>query len=217
MKFRFAAALPLLLLLGACDSTEGRFTVHGIITDELATAPGSMVYLIGQDGPVDSVKVKDTEFSFTGPIDKTKILTVTLRFPGRDEWDTRFTAAFVPDSELIGIDLDYPVTVTGSPLTDAVNEYQEQVLQLYYQPELDTESLELEGEELDAYILDTQMPKRVALSRQTYLANTDNALGLQAFSMLITELDREELEELFLQGGEVIQQNRKIKELIESK
>lgn len=212
-----AAALPLLLLLGACDPAEDRFTVRGTITDPLATEPGSVVYMTGPDGPIDSVLVSDSHFSFSGSIDKTKLLTVYLSYPERNEWDKSFTAVFVPDSEVIGIDLDYPVTVTGSPLTDAVNDYQEQLLKLYYEPELDMEDLDLDEEQLDSLVRVVQLPKILDLSRQTYLSNTDNALGMQAFFLLVTELEREELETLLDQGDDFIKKNEKIKELIENK
>jgi hypothetical protein len=218
MRFRLPAAALLLLALAACTYTPAeRFKVRGIVTDTLATLPGSLVYIIGADGVADSVKVKDGTFSYSGCKDETKLYTVVLRFPGRTERDTRFTAIFVPDSEVINIDLDYPVTVTGSPLTDAVNGFQEQVMNLYYEQE----EVSAEGAEEDPAVTDSlyrvRMQKIVTLSRDTYLANTENVLGLQAISLLVTELDREELEALIAQGGEFIRENKQLKELIESK
>lgn len=212
------AALLLLLALGACDSAGERFTVRGNISDPLAEEPGSMVYLSGRNGPVDSARVRNGAFSFSGSIDKTKLYTVTLHFPGRSEWDERFTASFVPDAETISIDLDYPVTVTGSPLTEAINRYQEQVVNLYYEPGTDVGNFELNGEqEVADSIRNEQMLKIVELSKATYMANTDNALGLQALSLLISELDREELEALVELGDAFIREDQQIKRLIESK
>ena len=217
MKFKSFAAALLLLALAACTSPAERFKVRGIVSDTLAAMPESMVYIIGADGVADSVKVKDGTFSYSGCKDETKLYTVMLRFPGRTERDTRFIATFVPDSELINIDLDYPVTVTGSPLTDAVNSFQEQVMNLYYEQE----EVSPEGAEEDPAVADSlyraRMQKIVSLSRETYLANTENVLGLQAISLLVTELDRAELEALLELGGESIRENKQLKELIESK
>lgn len=218
MKFRLFAAALLLLAMASCTSPRERFTVRGVVTDSLATVPGSIVYLLGPDGPVDSTFAKHGTFSFSGEQDPTKQFVVMLRFPGRDLYDDSFMAAFVPDSKLIGIDLDYPATVTGSPLTDAINAYNEKVMNLYYEHETDIGSFAMNGEqEVADSIYRAQIQKIVDLSRETYLANTDNALGLQAFSLLVSELGREELEELAAAGGEHIRNNEQLKALIEGK
>ena len=115
MKHKFLAAAAFAVLVCACDSQEQRFTVLGNVTDPLAQDPGSLVYLIDENGPVDSCKVSPKgPFTFKGDMDKTSQLVVLLRFPDRDRYDDRFLVSFVPDAEKITIDLDYPATVTGS-------------------------------------------------------------------------------------------------------
>lgn len=219
MKFRqLTASLLVCALALSCAGRKERYTVHGTLTDSMASLPGSMVYLISADGPVDSAAVKDGKFTFSGEADNTIQLVAMLRYPGKDPYDERFMAVFVPDAKDIYIDLDYPETVTGSPLTDAVNAYQERVSQIYYERESDIGSLAINGEQERAdSIFRAQMKKIAELSRETYLANTDNVLGLQAFTMLLDELEIEELEELVSRGGPLVKNNAYIAELLEGK
>lgn len=200
--------------------------MHGSISDPVAEQPGSMVYLSGPEGTVDSAKVKNGAFSFVGTIDPAKQLTVSLKFPGKDKWDDSFTVVFVPDSETIGIDLDYPPTVTGSPLTDEIAKFREELLSLYYDPRADLgeqepgmdPEVQIEAERQAADSLyRIQMQKIIRFSRETYLANTDNALGRQALSLLVSELPRTELDSLIQLGGEAIRNDKQLKALIESK
>ena len=218
MKLRITAALALLLALAACNRPATRFTVTGSVRDSLATQPGSMVYLLGNNGPIDSTTVKNCAFTFKGAIDPTKQLVVMLHFPDRDRYDDRFLVAFVPDTERISIDLDYPATVTGSPLTDAINEYSEAVLNLYYEHETDIGSLTMNGEtEAADSIYRAQLKKIDDLSRETYLANTDNVLGRQALTQLFDDLEASELEELLAKGGDFIKNDPDLNALLNVK
>lgn len=220
---RYSISIPLLLvflIMAACTPGRERFIVHGNVSDPLASEPGSMVYLSGPEGPMDSVAVKDGKFVFNGEKDRTKLLVVSLKFKGREQLDDRFTASFVPDSDTIGVDLDYPVAVTGSPLTDAIHAFREQVMDYYYEhdPSLgDIETGENEEQAIADSLYRLRMEKIISLSKDTYLANTDNALGMQALSLLLSELGREELQELVDQGGEFIRNDNQVKKIIESK
>ncbi len=219
MKLKSAIAAGLLLcLLASCDREPTRFTVSGNITDTLATLPGSMVYLIGADGPIDSTVVVKGAFTFKGDIDKTKQLVAMLRFPDRDKYDDRYLVSFVPDAERISIDLDYPATVTGSPLTDAILNYRESVMNLFYEHETDIGSLSMNGQTDKAdSIFQAQTRKIDELSRETYLANTDNVLGKQALTVLFNDLDTAELEALLAQGGEFIRNDEELKAMLKAK
>ena len=85
MKYSFSVSLLLVFLfMAACTPGRERFTVHGNISDPLASEPGSMVYLSGPEGPMDSVAVKNGKFVLYGDKDRTKLLVVSLRFKGRD-------------------------------------------------------------------------------------------------------------------------------------
>lgn len=218
MKFNRYAILLLVAATAACTTPPPTFTVHGSISDPLASMPGSKVYLLGADGPVDSVAVEDGTFTFSGPIDKTVSYAVFLRFPGRDRFDDRFTVRFVPDAEDITIDLDYPVTVTGSPLSDASASLLDGIMELYYEREGEIGQLAMSGDEASAdslYAL--QMQKILALCKQTYLDHTDDIVGLQAFSMLIEDLQPEELEALLELGAPFIREDESIAALMEAR
>lgn len=218
MKFRRYAILLLVAAAAACKTPPPTFTVHGSISDSLAAMPGSKVYLLGANGPIDSVAVEAGTFTFSGPIDKTVSLAVFLRFPGRDRFDDRFTVRFVPDSEDITIDLDYPVTVTGSPLSDASSALLDGIMELYYEREGEIGQLAMSGDEASAdslYAL--QMQKILDLCKQTYLEHTDDIVGLQAFSMLIEDLEPEELDALLQLGAPFIREDETIAAMMEAR
>ena len=220
MKLNAAAAAvaATLLCLAACNRPSTHFTVSGVVTDTLSRMPGSMVYLIGADGPIDSTAVKKNSFTFKGEIDKTKQLVVMLHFPGRDKYDDRFLVSFVPDVERIRIHLDYPATVTGSPITDAIGKYREDTMNLYYEHETDIGSLTMNGDTRAAdSIYQAQLAKIDELSRETYLANTDNALGKQAITQLLNDLDAPELEELLAKGADFIREDETLLAMLKVK
>ncbi len=218
MKSRLILLAAAAIALASCNREPEHFTVYGTVTDSLATLPGSMVYLIANDGPMDSTVVKDGSFTFQGDIDKTAIYVTLLRFPERDIYDTRFNIAFVPDAEEIHINLDYPATVTGSPLSDAITEFQENVINLYYEHDPDIGSLTFDGQMAKAdSIYRAQVQKIDNLARETYLANTDNALGLTALGILFEDLDYDELAELVAKGAPFIQEDEQIQTLLDSK
>ena len=213
MKNKFLAAAAFAVLVCACDSREQRFTVSGNVTDPLAQDPGSIVYLIDENGPVDSCKVSpDGTFTFKGDMDKTRQLVVLLRFPDRDRYDDRFLVSFVPDAEKITIDLDYPATVTGSPLTDAVNNFVEKVTDIFYERDTDIGSMSMGGfyEAADS-LIQARTKKINDYSRETFLAHTDDVLGLQAFMNMCEDMDLDELDGLLSQGAEFIRENEDIK------
>ena len=208
----------MLVICAACTKTPPRFTVHGTITDSIATMPGSKVFLLGADGPIDSTTVQEGSFTFTGRQDKRVSLAVFLRFPGRDRFDERFTVRFVPDAQDIIIDLDYPVTVSGSPLSDANAQLLDGIMELYYERESEIGELALSGKEAEAdSIYALQMQKIQELCRQTYLEHTDDIVGLQAFSMLIADLSYDELNALLDQGSDFIKEDSSIVALMEAK
>ena len=139
-KTLLSAAL-LLAILASCTRVQTGFSVRGDISDTLATVAGSMVRLYGPDGIIDSVRVKGGSFSFSGAADSTVMYMVMLDYPGRNPYDDKFKAVFVPEARAIHIDLDYPATVTGSPLTDAINGFQEKVMAFYFEKETENAAL----------------------------------------------------------------------------
>lgn len=219
MKTKILALAAIAALICSCTSGEQRFTVRGNVTDSLAFQPGSLVYLIGEDGPIDSCAVSQKgTFTFKGEIDKTRQLVAMLRFPGRDRYDDRFLASFVPDAEHITIDLDYPATVTGSPLTDAINDFVEKVSDIYYEHETNIGSLTMGGSyEAADSIIRARTAKINDYSRETFLAHTDDALGKQAFMNMCSDMDAAGLEELLPQAAEFIRDDEDVQRIMKQK
>ncbi len=222
MKFSLpAAALLIAAMFAGCVSPQKRFTVTGNLSDSLAALPGSKVYLLGDGGwdeALDSSGVKAGKFTLRGTIDPTTTLTAVLRFPGRDAFDKRFRVNFIPDSEDIIIDLDYPETVIGSPLTDAYAAFQEGVLEIYRERESEIGDLAMNGMQAQAdSIFHIQMDRINEFCRQTYLNHTGDVVGLHALSILARSLSGEELEDLAALGAPFISEDPVIRDSLESK
>jgi len=220
MRYSLSAAALLLALMCACTPSQERFTVNGIVTDTLAAAPGSKVYLLGAggwDNIIDSTAVRSGKFTFKGDIDKTETYTAVLHFPGRVSTDDRFLVRFVPDSEVINIDLDYPAIVTGSPLTEAQEQLQERVVELYRERESEIGELVMNGLNAQAdslYAL--QMQKINDFCKSTYLQHSEDAVGLQAISILAQTLSADELEALVSQGAAFIAENSAVRDSLKN-
>ena len=197
MKFKAIIAAAALTALTACTGSPARYTVKGSVQDTLATLPGSMVYLLYGDEVKDSSAIKNGTFSFSGDIDKTKIYGVIMQYPGRGRNEARFVSSFVPDSKSIAIDLDYPATVTGSPLTDELGKLQENLMNLYYEKDVEINALRMNGKDAEAdSVYNDQMNKIHDLCRQTFLDHSDDAIGDQAFSLMLQDFGYEELSAL---------------------
>ena len=198
-----------------------RFTVRGNVADDLAAAPGSKVYLLGPGGwdePLDSTVVKGGKFTFKGDIDPTTILTAALRFRGREALDSRFKARFIPDTETIVIDLDYPETVTGSPLTDEMRRLQEGILELYRERESEIGELAMNDRLAEAdSIYRIQMQKIDDLCKYVYSLHTGDFVGLQALSILARSLSGPELAQLVSQGAPFIAEDPVIRDSLDAK
>ena len=216
-----AAALSALALIASCSMNSKRFTVRGNVADDLAAAPGSKVYLLGPGGwdePLDSTVVKGGKFTFKGDIDPTTILTAALRFRGREALDSRFKARFIPDTETIVIDLDYPETVTGSPLTDEMRRLQEGILELYRERESEIGELAMNDRLAEAdSIYRIQMQKIDDLCKDVYSLHTGDFVGLQALSILARSLSGPELAQLVSQGAPFIAEDPVIRDSLEAK
>ena len=209
------------MLLSSCVSGTERFTVDGNIGDPLAASPGSKVYLLGPDGweeALDSTSVKGGKFTFKGEIDKTTLLTAVLHYPGMDPFDSRNRVQFIPDSENICIDLDYPAIVTGSPLTDARAHLHDAIIDLYRERESEIGELAMNGMQAQAdSIYRLQMQRINDLCRSTYLRHTGDFVGLQALSILARSISGGELAELVSQGAPFIAEDPVIRDSLDSK
>ena len=62
-----------------------------------------------------------------------------------------------------------------------------------------------------------QMQKILDLCKQTYLEHTDDIVGLQAFSMLIEDLEPEELDALLQLGAPFIREDETIAAMMEAR
>ena len=218
MKFKTIFAVLSIAALAACTSPARHFTINGTVRDSLATRPGSRVLLLSEGAILDSAKVKDTGFTFTGKADTTAVYTIMLDYPGRNRRDDRFSASFIPEAGVISIDLDLPATVTGSRLSDALNKLQEDIMTTYYERESEIGELSMSGRNAEADSLyQLQMQKIMDICRKAYADNSGNAVGMEALMMLSQETDYDEFSALVAQGSDFIRNNEDIKSRLEVK
>lgn len=185
------------LLLASCGTKT--FTINGIADDEVARQEGSVVYLCDSEGHIqDSCLVKDGRFRFSGPLDVTSFIAFELNYPGKDKRFEDRTAVVIPDSREIAVCLNDSVYVDGSPLTDAFNEFQSELMRLYIESDDEGESA-------------------INYCREVFLANKDNIVGSQALGQIIYDLEIDEIDQLMDQASDFISQNPRYQKVREGK
>ena len=179
----FIAVACSALALASCTSKN--FSIKGIADDECGLAEGAVVLVCDGNGNVkDTCLVKDGKFSYSGPIDVTGFIAFDLAYPGKDNRFVDHCAAVIPDKKNIEVVLRDSSYVNGSPLTEAFNDFQAELMRLYTESEDENEPLQY--------------------CREVFLANTDNIVGANAFSQLVYDLPLEEFDELFEKAGDFI-------------
>lgn len=185
----FALCAITFALVTACG--EKKCNVTGTV-EGLDDVSGLFV-TIGDKTATDTIAVTDGKFNYQCPIDELAFLNVRAIFDGQTREQAIYTR-FVPDASRIAITLNKEESkVEGSPITDAYNEFSEKASKI---------------EEEDEYI---------ALLKETYLANTQNALGTSLFSSLAYDLPLEEFDEYFEKGNDKIKEDKRFDMIREAK
>ena len=171
----------ILVSMAACGSSE--CVITGTITDQVDS-----VTLIDMSGNLlDASAVTDGSFTLKCALNPELGVSVV-------RGDEFFPIALIADSPAINVTFaDGTPVVTGSPLSEELQEYQQWVFKTY----------------MDATVTDKE--KVIAdRSRELYLSHTNDLVGVQAMTILMANTSEEEFMQLYEKGGKLIQEDAQI-------
>lgn len=193
--YKITAALAFsAALLSATSCNGSQCKVSGTISgfDNVEDA----IILVREGRKVlDTLTIKDGEFSYECAIDPAKIYLLTLESPAQG--NLLGYARFISDAKSIDVSLAENSEISGSPLTDLLAKISE------------------EAEE--AYGFDKNEEAYYEVIKKAYKENASNAIGTELFSSLAYELPLEEFDEFLAMGNETVKNNPQYAKLRDSK
>ena len=190
-----------LSVLAVCACGNKVCTISGTIDDPVDSV--SLVDLSGAE--LDKCAVVDGAFTLTcprGPEVGVSILRGELYMP----------IALIADSKAITVSMaDGQPVISGSPLSEALQEFQQWAMATFSDYMQRANALIEEGNQEEADAVNAERHQVLATHcREVYLDHKDDLLGVQAMNLLMFEVDEDEFIELYEQGGKVIQDDAEI-------
>ena len=192
-------ALLGLILFCACDDQLCK--ISGTLTDPVDT-----VRLVDMDGAeLDVAPVKNGAFALQCDIDP----NIGVSIMRGEDYDP---IELIPDSKKIKVTVtDDATVVTGSPLSQALQDFQQWAMTTYFK--YNDQLLELmEADDAEGMkAVETEMKEEMASHcREVYTAHQSDPLGLQAMGLLMNFIDQEEFIALYENADKYIQDDANI-------
>ena len=188
-----------LMLFCACN--DQRCKISGTLTDPVDT-----VRLVDMNGAeLDVAPVKDGAFSLQCVINPNTGVSI-LR---GEDYDP---IALVPDAKKIKVTVsDDATVVTGSPLSQALQDFQQWAMTTYFGYNDRLMALMDADDNEGMKALEAEMKEEMASHcREVYTAHQSDPLGLQAMGLLMNFIDQEEFMELYEKADKSIQEDAEI-------
>jgi len=168
--------------------------VTGTVEDADQLENGEVHFIISRE-KIDTVAVVDGKFSYTCPIDDSKMINVNCVFENKPR-GKRFATVFVPESKKIEIALGKESTVTGSPLTDKYLAIQDDIMEI-----------RREGTK-DEYM---------EYCKNTYVGNCSTIVGEKVFQQMVPFLCATEMAEYLEMGTESMKTSESYQRILGNK
>ena len=206
---RILFALMALAVLAACnENNDNVCTISGTMTDPVDT-----VRLVDMSGKVlDVAAVTDGAFALKCEIDPETGVSI-LRGPvplGEvcyiEEAMGYAPVALIPDVKEISVTITDSVSVvSGSPLSQEIQEYQKWAMDTFFGNMENSMALMEAGDSIAAENVYAEGMRLIAdHSREVYQAHKADAIGSQALGLLIDFVDEDEFITLYEQGGKAV-------------
>ena len=206
---RILFALMALAVLAACnENNDNVCTISGTMTDPVDT-----VRLVDMSGKVlDVAAVTDGAFALKCEIDPETGVSI-LRGPvplGEvcyiEEAMGYAPVALIPDVKEISVTITDSVSVvSGSPLSQEIQEYQKWAMDTFFGNMENSMALMEAGDSIAAENVYAEGMRLIAdHSREVYQAHKADAIGAQALGLLIELVDEDEFITLYEQGGKAV-------------
>lgn len=207
-------------------SCSGKFVANGTVEGDKANVEGAYVALVDGEEEVAVAELKDGKFTISAKADPSKICGLVLKTEKDEEFnpDEGYFVSVIPEKGSAEVVLaEDASTVTGVPLTEALNEYQNKMMDTYMGAQTAMMKLVEEGdpdeEELQA--LSENRDKAIFdISLEAYNANCKNAVGLQALYMILegeNDLSLTDIKALVGKGAAFIQENEAVQMIMGQK
>ena len=217
---RILFALVALAVLAACnEKNDNVCTISGTLTDSVDT-----VRLVDMSGKVlDVAAVTDGTFALKCEIDhETGVSILRGPVPSGDvcyveEARGYAPVALIPDVREISVTItDSVPVVSGSPLSQEIQEYQQWSMDTFFGNVENYTALMETGDSIAAENVYAEGMRLIAdRSREVYQAHKADAIGAQALGLLIDLVDEDEFITLFEQGGKAVKADTQLSDYYE--
>lgn len=203
--------IPVLALALFSCSNKNTCTVKGTIQSPDCLKEGSIVCISYMNEPkTDTVQIVKGNFKYTCEADPT-----TLRqFAVKEENDPMAKPVavyqFIPEKGkiILTIDPDNKVSINGGPVNEAFAKYNED-------SKLQMEEYMNSFRSGDSNKTESVIDSIYAYNKETYAANKDNFVGLQAFIIFSSSLELEEMEKYMEEAEPFIAKDERFVTLLE--
>lgn len=206
---RILFALMALAVLCACnENNDNVCTISGTLTD-----PVDSVRLVDMSGQLlDVAAVTDGSFVLKCEIDPETGVSI-LRGPlpsgevcYEEEAMGYGPISLIPDAKEISVTITDSVPfVSGSPLSQEIQEYQKWAMDTFFGNMENSMALMESGDSIAAENVYAEGMRLIAdHSREVYQAHKNDAIGAQALNLLVEFADEDEFIALFEQGGKAV-------------
>ena len=194
----FLAALAAIISVSCRNRAEETYVIKGQVSDSLAKVTGAKALLLHEDNSIDTCDVVDGKFEFSGKADKLSSAVVFISTPENPEPDFNIAeimpAFFMPvikEGGITEVFIGDQVEVTSGELSKRILDFQKTMfgLQLEINNKLDSEP----DEETALKYVDSIGGQMIEKLKEFYEKNTDNAIGLNAFGILVSELGADDI------------------------
>ena len=189
-------------LIGAfACSSNSTCTIKGSVSPQVDS-----VCLVDNTGKrLDAIAVQDGSFTLTCERNSQSEVSVITGPKGEP-------VALIPDSKEITVKIEDGIaTVSGSPLSEELQELQQWMMNHFMSYNDKATALAESGDEAGSEALWEEMHKTMAEHcKEVYLNHLSDPVGVQAMSILASDATDEEFISLYEQGGECIHADAKV-------
>jgi thiol-disulfide isomerase/thioredoxin len=205
---RILFAVMTLAVLCACNDNDKVCTISGTLTD-----PVDSVRLVDMSGEqLDVAAVKDGAFTLKCEIDpETGVSIIRGAMPTDDYYYTEEAKSYdpiplIPDVKKISVTVtDSVPVIAGSPLSTEIQEFQQWAMSAFFENMENVMAMMADGDSIGA---ETQyaegMRQMAGHCREVYQKHKSDAIGVQALSLLVDFVDKDEYIALYEQGGKAV-------------
>lgn len=201
MKHSLFFSLALLLSLCSCNSRI--CTINGIAENPIFTSDGKyMVLLDHEENTIDSCYVEDGKFVLSCKRTDKFQYAVIVKDP-KNGLDLASFIPVIPDISQLDIDFDQHRILTEESISFDYLAFQQNIMDAFMDKEGKAMGFINDGNKAAADSVNAVFHKWMKdTCTEKYLANLDNPIGQQAFTLLLREITPEEAIELYEKGGQ---------------